>query len=298
MGSASHDLPMQTVILGSEALADGKVTRGQLRWKYRALFPDVYQPRIAEPTLYARTVGAWLWSGQRGVITGKAASALHGARWVDEDTAIELIWKNHHPPQGIITRDERFTSDQVVEINGMAVASIHRTAFDLGRFSKRDDAVKHLDALAHATGVASEHILPFAHEYKGARWVRRLREAVALMDAGAQSPKETWLRLVLIDAGLPRPTTQIPVYDDDGYPFAYLDIGWEDIKVAVEYDGDQHRTDRSQYVKDIARLDKLQRRGWIVIRVIAEDRPYEILRKVREAFRHRETEGMAVKRRA
>ena len=55
--------------------------------------------------------------------------------------------------------------------------------------------------------------------------------------AGAQSPKETWLRLVLIQAGLPRPQTQIPVYDEFGEVIAYLDMGWEDVKVAVEYDG-------------------------------------------------------------
>lgn len=39
---------------------------------------------------------------------------------------------------------------------------------------------------------------------------------------------------------------------------AYVDMGWEDIKVAVEYDGDQHRSNRRQYVKDIRRA-KLER---------------------------------------
>ena len=32
---------------------------------------------------------------------------------------------------------------------------------------------------------------------------------------------------------------------------AMLDMGWQQFKVAAEYDGDQHRTDRRQYVKDI-----------------------------------------------
>jgi very-short-patch-repair endonuclease len=43
--------------------------------------------------------------------------------------------------------------------------------------------------------------------------------------------------------------------------------------VAVEYDGDQHRVDRLQYAKDIRRLERLDRLGWLVVRVIAEDRP-------------------------
>lgn len=65
---------------------------------------------------------------------------------------------------------------------------------------------------------------------------------------------------------------------------AYVDMGWEDIKVAVEYDGDQHRSNRRQYVKDIRRLAMLEQRyGWIVIRVVAEDHPEDVLHRVREA---------------
>ena len=86
--------------------------------------------------------------------------------------------------------------------------------------------------------------------YGPVRGVRQLRELLPLVDPGAASPKESWLRLLLIDNGFPIPETQIPVLD--GYvPFAFLDMGWRHIHLAVEYDGDQHRTDRPQYVKDI-----------------------------------------------
>nr|WP_260860630.1 type IV toxin-antitoxin system AbiEi family antitoxin [Mycobacterium tilburgii] len=40
---------------------------------------------------------------------------------------------------------------------------------------------------------------------------------------------------------------------------------------------------RAQYVRDIRRLEMLQRRGWLVVRVIAEDHPDDIVRRVREA---------------
>lgn len=70
----------------------------------------------------------------------------------------------------------------------------------------------------------------------------------------------------------------------NGYPFAYLDMGWAELMIAVEYDGDQHRSDRTQYVKDIRRIAELERMGWIIIRVVAEDRPAEILRRVRTAI--------------
>ena len=91
------------------------------------------------------------------------------------------------------------------------------------------------------------------------------------------------MRLLLIDAGLPRPATQIPV-DLGRLGRAYLDMGWEEYMVAAEYDGDQHFRDRWQYVKDIGRLARFEELGWIVIRVVAEHRPDEIVARVRRAL--------------
>jgi very-short-patch-repair endonuclease len=105
------------------------------------------------------------------------------------------------------------------------------------------------------------------------------------MDGGAQSPKETWLRLILIEAGLPRPATQIRV--TDGQFVAYLDMGWQEPMVALEYDGDHHRTDRWQDVSDIGRARVLDRLGWLVIKVIKEDRPNVVVQRAREALASR-----------
>ncbi len=73
----------------------------------------------------------------------------------------------------------------------------------------------------------------------------------------------------------------------DGTQVYYLDMGWQDLMVAVEYDGEQHRLDRWQYIKDIRRSEELARLGWIVIRVVASDRPDDIVRRVRDALAYR-----------
>ncbi len=57
--------------------------------------------------------------------------------------------------------------------------------------------------------------------------------------------------------------------------------------VAVEYDGDHHRLDRGQYVKDIRRAELLDRLGWQVVRVIKEDRPRDIVERVALALARR-----------
>ena len=61
-------------------------------------------------------------------------------------------------------------------------------------------------------------------------------------------------------------------------------MGWGDYMVALEYDGDQHRTDRRQFVKDINRLAKMQELGWVVIRVVAEHRPDDIIGRTYQAL--------------
>ena len=269
---------------GNEAVQTGGLTRYALgRW-YRRIFPGVYVDRRIELTLSERAIAAWLWSKRRAVITGAAAAALHGARWVPGETPIELIWSCTRPPRGIIARSERLGPDEVTELAGVTVATPARTAFDLGRFRARGQAVALLDALRHATNFSVEDVALLAKRYQGARGVLNLKAALPLVDGGAASPKETWLRLVLLEAGLPKPTTQLMVHNGDFYPLAYLDLGWSEFKVAVEYDGDQHRSDRRQYVKDISRLRMLEARGWIVIRVVAEDHPLDVVDRVRQAL--------------
>lgn len=287
---------MGDVIVGSESITAGAVTRAQLRWNYRAIYPDIYVPRSVEPTLFIRARGAWLWSRRRGVLTGRAAAALHGARWVDEDAPVEVLWYNNHAPSGIVARRDRIAAGEITWIRGMPVTNPTRTAVDLGRHLPTPQAVAHLDALARATGVSGPQVLESARRFKGARGIRRCREAADLMDGGAQSPRESRLRLTLIKAGFPRPETQIAVYDSTGYPFAYLDMGWRDVKIAVEYDGDHHRTDREQYVWDVRRLRMLLEAGWIHIKVIADDRDADIIERVRRAWAQREREVRAAKR--
>jgi very-short-patch-repair endonuclease len=57
--------------------------------------------------------------------------------------------------------------------------------------------------------------------------------------------------------------------------------------VAAEYDGDQHRSDRRQYVKDIRRREMVDEFGWQVVRVVAEDRPVDVIDRIYNALRRR-----------
>jgi hypothetical protein len=274
--------------LGSEALASRALNRHQLRSRFAAIYPDVYLAKDVQPTLRQRTRGAWLWSERRGIVAGLAAAAFHGTKWIDEDTPIELIHANPRAPDGVITRRVSLLEGEYQRRGEITCTTPARAAFDIGSRARGTLAttVAHLDALVHATKVTAGAVAEVAARHPGSPGLRQLETALELVDGGAASPRETRLRLLLIGAGLPVPTTQIPVVRD-GRAIAYLDMGWEELMVAVEYDGDQHRTDRAQYVKDIRRIELLERMGWIIVRVVAEDRPADILRRVHDAIARR-----------
>ncbi len=279
---------MTAPIIGSEAIAKGALTPYQLRSRYRAIHPDVYVPTGADLTAVQRAYAAWLWSKRRGVVAGQSASALHGAKWVDHRKPAQLQYENRHPPKGIVTWSDHVSPDEIQLVRGIPVTAPARTAFDLASRYPLRKAVAAIDALARATRLNTVDVEPLLDRHKGHRNIRRVREVLTLVDPGAESPQETWLRLLVIEAGYPPPQTQIPVYGPYGELVGIVDMGWQEIKLALEYEGDHHRTNRRVFNKDIARHEAMTTDlDWIAIRVTAEDVPGGILRRLQAAWTRR-----------
>jgi hypothetical protein len=105
----------------------------------------------------------------------------------------------------------------------------------------------------------------------GTRGVRRLRAALERVRPGTDSCMETRLRWELVDAGLPCPVVNELVRSADGYVVAMPDLTYREKRVAVEYDGDVHRTDRATWRRDVTRRQELESLGWRVITCTADD---------------------------
>ncbi|AQT82534.1 hypothetical protein B1R94_03360 [Mycolicibacterium litorale] len=275
---------MERVFIGTEAVAAGRLTEYQLRAHCRRVFPDVYTCAAGELSVRDRAIAAVLWSRRRGVVTGLAASALHGAKWVDAAVPIELNYANNKAPAGIISRAETLLDDEVLHLSACAVTSLPRTAFDLARRGTVHQAIARIDALANATRVSMTDVLELVSRHSNARGIRRVPRVLDLADAGAQSPRETWLRLLLIAAGFPRPETQIPVLRENGRSYYYLDMGWREPMLAVEYDGEQHRVERTIYRNDRTRSEYITERRWRRITVVAGDREADIVERTRRLW--------------
>lgn len=269
------------LVVASEALAKGQVTRWQLQQQYVKLYRNVYVLKGLELDAFLRARAAWLWSGRTAVIVGSSAAAVLGSRWIPSDTPAELGRVRSRAPSGIEVHSGALAPDEIRRVGDMLCTTPARTAYDLGRRVRPDTNIIRIDALLNATGCKVEDVEQIATRYPGARGIRRLRGALDLADGGAESPKETELRLLLVRAGLPRPVTQIRVGR------RRVDMGYPEWKVGVEYDGEQHWSSPKEYADDIERLEFLASQGWIIVRVSARQLRYErdeIVRRVRAAL--------------
>lgn len=104
-----------------------------------------------------------------------------------------------------------------------------------------------------------------ASDYLRAR--KRAERALALVRETVDSPRETWLRLWIIDNGFPEPVVH-PTADCSWVSRTlHPDLGYPEIKLAIEYEGDHHRTSSIQFGVDIERRQLLEAEGWVVLRV-------------------------------
>lgn len=111
----------------------------------------------------------------------------------------------------------------------------------------------------------AEDLAAALQAHRGRRGARALATALPQARVGAQSPRETLLRLALVARGLPEPAVQPPVLTREG--IRHPDLGYLDERVLIEYQGDHHRTDRRQWREDLKRQQLFEDAGYRVIAV-------------------------------
>lgn len=123
------------------------------------------------------------------------------------------------------------------------------------------------------------------------RWQERhgaaARRAARHVRAKVDSAMESRLRMLLVLAGLPEPEVNRELRNDSGIVLAALDLSYPEVKLAIEYDGQQHRADLGQWNSDIDRGEWLTRDGWRILPVISTGiyrRPDQTIERVHNAL--------------
>jgi hypothetical protein len=227
--------------------------------------------RLPGYAIVGRCTAAWLW-GLDVLPPGVPASA-----WPVE----VLVPPGRSPPRrdGCRCYVADYETDDVALLGGTRLTSRERTALDCARWLPRLQAVAALDQFLRA-GVDPAALATQAAVLASGRNVRQLREVLALDDRGAVLPGESWTRTVIVDTGFPRPRTQVPVPGPLGTSL-YIDLGYADYRVGVEYDGERHHVAPQDRARDEARRRWLCKElGWEVIVVTKSDvlaTPYPFL---------------------
>ncbi len=230
-------------------------------------------------------------------VCDRTAGWLHGANMIlapGDHLVVPPVSMFRHADAGrlrnaLASSGERtLSSGDLVNIGGIWVTTPLRTALDLGRLLKRDQALAALDSLLRLGVYSLEELRAEVYRFVGQRGVRQLRALVPLADAGAQSPPEAALRLRWYDAGLPRPRLQIPVIVD-GRVVYYLDMGLEELLFGAEYDGEEwHSEDQDTAYDDARRRWLGQQRNWqieVFGRVNVYGRNQDATERLAAAFR-------------
>jgi hypothetical protein len=173
---------------------------------------------------------------------------------------------------------------------GLPISTPEQTFLDLAAVGLTlVDLVVAADAMIKAGHTSPELLIEAAAQWSG-RGCRVARRAAGLARKDVDSPTETRLRLLLVLAGLPEPTVNVILRARDGSWRRRYDLGYEELRLIVEYDGRQHAHDTQQWLTDIFRREELDRMRWRLLVVTAEGiytDPLQTLVRVREALLER-----------
>ena len=270
----------------SEASGVG-VTRDQLRRPaYRRLGSGLYRwvGLKESPQLLLAALARRLPDG--AAFSGRTALWLHGLEAVLGDqievTIPEPLGSSRLA--GASVRRNALAREEIVTRRGLPTTTALRTVVDIGGRTSLTDGVVAADLVLNAELVTIDELRIYIAEHPRTKGVARLRRVVDLAEPNAESPMETRLRLLLVLAGLPHPEVQVSIDDDQGNFLARPDLLYRAQRLAIEYDGGNHR---DRLVADNRRQNNLVDAGYRLLRFTAPDvygTPDLVVMQVRHAL--------------
>ncbi len=268
------------------------VTRGLVR----RVLQGVYVVAQLPDSLELRASALSLVVPAQAVVTDRIAGWLHGAATILSagDHLTTPLVSAFHRTRGCRLRNDLTRSgqrmmddDDVMEVHGLVVTTPLRTACDLGRQPSRDAAFACMSMMLGTGLVTRDELVEAAAGFRGYRWVRQLRALAPLTDHRLESYYEAVTMLRWLDCtDLPRPQPQrsVPAPESVRGGVYYLDLGVDEIRFGVEYDGVEfHGPEREEH--------DLRRRRWITeqhgweLRVVRKANLYGPQRDIEQLLR-------------
>lgn len=176
---------------------------------------------------------------------------------------------------------------ELTMVRSLPVTTLERTVIDCAASLGYRQALIIADHAARL-GADPEQMSHMASAMNGVCGVKSVRRVLADLNPLSESPGETLTRILIMETGLVMPQLQLQVSTPSGE--YRLDFGWEDAKVALEFDGDTKYFDYAPTPKVLLaerkREKALMEQGWVFVRLEWKDlfQPDEVERRISNAL--------------
>lgn len=259
-------------------------TRGQARGRaWRRTGQGMYVPADVDPSVpEQRILEAAVHVPEGGAVTGWAACRWAGGGYfdgLDRDGVTRLPVPLACGPEhnlrrraGIQPLRDRLEPDEVRVLRGVPCAVPERATFDAMRQAEDvREAVVVMDMMAAAELTSVARMRRYLERRAGWNGLPKVRAALHLSVEESRAPTETRLRLVwTLDAGLPTPRANAPVFDQEGRLIGVADLFDPVAGLVGEYDGAAHRG-AGRHHRDVVREDRFRRAGLEYVKVTSLD---------------------------
>lgn len=233
------------------------------------------------------------------MVAGRTAAQLWGA-WVapSDEVTLRIPLDRNLGVRGI--RVLRRAPVRPVTRFALPITSPTDTFLDLASELNLVELVVAGDGMVAAHHVSPQALVDASRCYRGPG-ARLARRAAGYVRSGVDSAPETRLRMLLVLAGLPEPTVNFIVRDEQGEWVRRHELAYPEVRLAIEYDGAHHAppgsnpTGGRQWAKDLRRREAMDAADWRLIVIIRDDLarvPEAVLSRVCQALASR---GVRVK---
>lgn len=174
-----------------------------------------------------------------------------------------------------------------------AVVSVEASFVGYAASARLIDRVAVGDWLLHRGHMTVETLLRFVNDQPWRHGAAEVKQVVPLFDARSRSVPESETRLCLDVAGLPRPESNLDLYDESGTFLGCGDLVYLLWKLLIEYEGGQHFNNAVQIASDVDRYAGFRRDGWQYVQVTKQllAHPRSMVRRVHRELVDRGYDG-------
>ncbi len=247
---------------------DAGLSNRQLRGRVRSGLleqpgPNAFRIAGSPPTPRSQLHELLLDVGQPAWVAGPTAAALHGFDGFRVEQPFHLVLpakRNVRRSGAVIHRSERLTTTDTCIVHGLAATSIVRTIIDMARWAPRGQLERLVEHAISSERLTEEQLFGRIGSLRsqGRYGIPLLLEVLEHRELtrGGESWLEREYLLIIAEASLPRPDTQV-VLARTGDRVVRVDCYFPGTEVVVELLGYRYHRTRSQMNRDATRHNAL-----------------------------------------